>query len=135
GKAKLRAKERQKAQELLDKHGLLEGKAEGVIKERKSTEKRMPPQPLHSLSSLQAAANRKWKYSPQKVLSAMQKLYEKKLVSYPRTDSRHITTAEFGYLAAQVENYQQLIDAPFPIASKTPKKRFVDNSKVQEHYA
>lgn len=135
GKAKFKAKERQKAEELLSGNGLAEGKSEGLIKERKTVEKRIPPQPLHSLSSLQAAANRKWKYSPQKVLSVMQKLYEKKLVSYPRTDSRHITTAEFNYLAAQVESYQQLIDAPFPVASKVPKKRFVDNSKVQEHYA
>src|SRR5690606_1397539 len=77
----------------------------------------------------------KWKYSPAKVLSVMQKLYEKKLVSYPRTDTQHITNAEFSYLANQVESYQKLIGAGFPIASRSPKKRFVDNSKVQEHYA
>ncbi|MDE4085516.1 DNA topoisomerase III [Planococcus maritimus] len=135
GKAKMKAKERKKAEELLANHDLTDGKAQGHVKELKTAEKHIPPQPLHSLSSLQAAANRKWKYSPQKVLSAMQKLYEKKLVSYPRTDSRHITSAEFSYLSAQVESYQKLIDAPFPIASKTPKKRFVDNAKVQEHYA
>ena len=65
----------------------------------------------------------------------MQGLYEKKLVTYPRTDSRHITPSEFTYLAGQVSDYQQLIEHPFPVASLAPKKRYVDSSKVQEHYA
>ena len=134
GKAKLRAKERKEAEELLAKH-VISAKEEGIVAQVKTTEKRTPPPQLHSLSTLQAAANRKWKYSPAKVLSVMQGLYEKKLVSYPRTDTQHITPGEFNYLAGQVEKYQQLIDAPFPIASKSPKKRFVDSSKVQEHYA
>ena len=134
GKAKLRAKERKEAEELLAKHAIT-AKEEGIVTQVKTTEKRTPPPQLHSLSTLQAAANRKWKYSPAKVLSVMQGLYEKKLVSYPRTDTQHITPGEFSYLARQVEKYQQLIDAPFPIASKSPKKRFVDSSKVQEHYA
>ncbi|TWT16021.1 type IA DNA topoisomerase [Planomicrobium sp. CPCC 101079] len=134
GKAKLKSKERKEAEELLAKHGI-SGKAEGTVTSVKTTEKRTPPPQLHSLSTLQAAANRKWKYSPSKVLSVMQGLYEKKLVSYPRTDAQHITTSEFAYLANQVEAYQQLIGTSFPIASKAPKKRFVDNAKVQEHYA
>ncbi|MDN7242034.1 DNA topoisomerase 3 [Planococcus sp. N028] len=134
GKAKLKSKERKEAEELLAKHGI-SGKVEGTVASVKTTEKRTPPPQLHSLSTLQAAANRKWKYSPSKVLSVMQGLYEKKLVSYPRTDAQHITTSEFAYLANQVEAYQKLIGTSFPIASKAPKKRFVDNAKVQEHYA
>lgn len=134
GKVKLRAKERKEAEELLAKHAI-GAKEEGFVTQVKTTEKRTPPPQLHSLSTLQAAANRKWKYSPAKVLSVMQGLYEKKLVSYPRTDTQHITPGEFSYLAAQVEKYQQIINAPFPIASKAPKKRFVDSAKVQEHYA
>ncbi|MGK7376768.1 DNA topoisomerase 3 [Planococcus sp. 1R117A] len=134
GKAKIKAKERKEAEELLAKHKILK-KADGLVAQLKTTEKRVPPPLLHSLSTLQAAANRKWKYSPAKVLSVMQGLYEKKLVSYPRTDAQHITPGEFSYLAGQVEKYQQLIGAEFPIASKAPKKRFVDSAKVQEHYA
>ena len=76
-----------------------------------------------------------WKTSPANVLKTMQGLYEKKLVTYPRTDSRYITPNEFSYLAAQVNDYQQLIGHPFPVASLAPKKRYVDSSKVQEHYA
>lgn len=134
GKAKIKAKERKEVEELLAKHDITK-KADGIVAQLKTTEKRVPPPMLHSLSTLQAAANRKWKYSPAKVLSVMQGLYEKKLVSYPRTDAQHITPGEFSYLAGQVEKYQKLIGTEFPIASKAPKKRFVDSAKVQEHYA
>ncbi len=134
GKAKIKAKVRQEAEDLLEKHAI-DPKEEGTVLQVKTAEKRQPAPQLHSLSTLQAAANRKWKYSPAKVLSVMQTLYEKKLVSYPRTDTQHITNAEFSYLAKQVETYQKLIGAEFPVASRTPKKRFVDNAKVQEHYA
>lgn len=134
GKAKIKAKQRNEAEELLQKHAI-NPKESGTVVQVKTVEKRQPAPQLHSLSTLQAAANRKWKYSPAKVLSVMQKLYEKKLVSYPRTDTQHITNAEFSYLAKEVESYQKLIGAEFPIASRSPKKRFVDNSKVQEHYA
>lgn len=134
GKAKIKAKQRNEAEELLQKHAI-NPKESGTVAQVKTVEKRQPAPQLHSLSTLQAAANRKWKYSPAKVLSVMQKLYEKKLVSYPRTDTQHITNAEFSYLAKEVESYQKLIGAEFPIASRSPKKRFVDNSKVQEHYA
>lgn len=134
GKAKIRAKQRSEAEALLEKHAV-GSKEQGTVLQVKTAEKRQPAPQLHSLSTLQAAANRKWKYSPAKVLSVMQTLYEKKLVSYPRTDAQHITNAEFTYLASQVESYQKLIGTEFPIASRTPKKRFVDNAKVQEHYA
>src|SRR5690606_35105766 len=134
GKAKIKVKERQEAEALLMKHQIT-GLEDGLVKQLKTTEKRIQPPLLHSLSTLQAAANRKWKYSPAKVLSVMQGLYEKKLVSYPRTDAQHITPAEFSYLANQVEAYQKLLGAEFPVASRSPKKRFVDSAKVQEHYA
>ncbi|WP_084243949.1 type IA DNA topoisomerase [Planomicrobium okeanokoites] len=134
GKAKIKAKVRQEAEDLLEKHAI-DPKEEGTVLQVKTAEKQQPAPQLHSLSTLQAAANRKWKYSPAKVLSVMQTLYEKKLVSYPRTDTQHITNAEFSYLAKQVETYQKLIGAEFPVASRAPKKRFVDNAKVQEHYA
>lgn len=134
GKAKIKAKVRQEADDLLAKHAI-DPKEEGTVLQVKTAEKRQPAPQLHSLSTLQAAANRKWKYSPAKVLTVMQTLYEKKLVSYPRTDTQHITNAEFSYLAKQVESYQKLIGAEFPVASRTPKKRYVDNAKVQEHYA
>lgn len=134
GKAKAKEPKREIIQALLAKHAI-QPNSPGVITSVEKLDKRMPPPQLHSLSTLQATANRLWKTSPADVLKTMQGLYEKKLVTYPRTDSRFITTSEFSYLAGQVTEYQKLIGHPFPVASLVPKKRYVDNSKVQEHHA
>ncbi|MBD7985696.1 DNA topoisomerase 3 [Sporosarcina sp. Sa2YVA2] len=134
GKAKAKEPKREIIQELLRKHGL-KLSSPGIVSSVTHTEKRTPPPQLHALSTLQATANRRWKTSPADVLKIMQGLYEKKLVTYPRTDARHITPNEFAYLKDQVGDYQQLINHPFPVASLAPKKRYVDSSKVQEHYA
>jgi len=134
GKAKVKEPKREFVLELLNKHGI-EPNSPGTIAEITHTDKRMPPPQLHSLSTLQATANRRWKASPATVLKTMQTLYEKKLVSYPRTDTRHITPAEFSYLAAAIDEFQKLIGCRFDVASRAPKRRFVDSSKVQEHHA
>ncbi|MFJ7933914.1 DNA topoisomerase III [Sporosarcina sp. NPDC096371] len=134
GKAKAKEPKREIIRELLAKHNI-HPKSPGTITSVEKIDKRTPPPQLHSLSTLQAAANRLWKTSPADVLKIMQGLYEKKIVTYPRTDSRYITPSEFTYLADQVGDYQQLIGHPFPVESLAPKKRYVDSSKVQEHYA
>lgn len=134
GKAKAKEQKREIIQALLSKHNIQPNSA-GVVTSVDKQDKRMPPPQLHSLSTLQATANRLWKTSPANVLKTMQALYEKKLVTYPRTDSRYITPAEFSYLAGQVIDYQQLVGHSFPVVSLAPKKRYVDSSKVQEHHA
>lgn len=133
GKAKAKEPKREIIRELLAKHQI-QPDSPGTVASVAHTDKRMPPPQLHSLSTLQATANRRWKASPATVLKTMQSLYEKKLVSYPRTDARHITPNEYAYLREKVGAFQQLIKQPFQ-ANLTPKKRFVDSSKVQEHYA
>ena len=134
GKAKAKEPKREIIRDLLAKHAI-HPHSPGIITSVEKIDKRTPPPQLHSLSTLQATANRLWKTSPANVLKTMQGLYEKKLVTYPRTDARHITPNEFSYLAAQVNDYQQLIGHSFPVTSLAPKKRYVDSSKVQEHYA
>ncbi len=134
GKAKAKEPKREIIRALLADHDILPN-SPGIVTSVAAKEKRTAPPQLHSLSTLQANANKLWKTSPANVLKLMQGLYEKKLVTYPRTDSRHITPNEFAYLAAQVSDYQKVINHPFPVASLTPKKRYVDSAKVQEHYA
>ncbi|ALC86697.1 DNA topoisomerase III [Bacillus sp. FJAT-22090] len=134
GKAKVKEPKREIIQELLAKHAI-QRNSPGEITSVEKQEKRIPPPQLHSLSTLQATANRLWKMSPANALKTMQGLYEKKLVTYPRTDSRYITPSEFSYLSSKVSEYQQLIGHSFPVTSLAPKKRYVDSSKVQEHYA
>src|SRR5699024_10837795 len=55
-------------------------------------------------------------------------------LSYPRTDCNHITENEFNYLVKKVSDYQSLLNVSFQ-PQTGQKKRYVDNSKVEEHYA
>lgn len=127
-------KTKEELAQLVAKHGIEKTNDAQIAKVDKKN-KEMPSPPLHSLATLQASANRKWKYSPSKVLSLMQKLYERKLLSYPRTESNHITNAEFAYLKAKLSKYQQVANHAFEPAFLYPRKRYVDDAKVQEHYA
>jgi DNA topoisomerase-3 len=93
---------------------------------------------LYSLTSLQKDANEKLGYSANKTLVALQGLYEKKLTTYPRTDSDHITDD----MKETVENVVKALDFYDPQRiSKLQKtglnldKRVVDNSKVSDHHA
>lgn len=135
GKAKIKEKEKITVEQLLKDNSIPEndstpGKVKQIEKKRK---KRKSPL-LHSLSTLQTVANKKWKYSPSVVLKTMQSLYEKKIVTYPRTDCNYITDSEFEYLCRNIDQYQKLLGVKFDPHLEA-KKRHVDNSKVQEHYA
>lgn len=135
GKAKIKEKDWVVINELLEERNLAEMKTdEAFIKDISKKNKNKKPPKLHSLSTLQTKANKNWKYSPSKVLEIMQSLYEKKIVSYPRTDCNYITESEFQYLINNIEVYQSLINVSFN-PNKEPNKRYVDSSKVQEHYA
>ncbi|MBG9829280.1 hypothetical protein BTI679_58500 (plasmid) [Bacillus wiedmannii] len=60
-------------------------------------------------------------------------MYEAKLVTYPRIDCN--TEGEFEYLKNNLNGYQSIVGVNFQPHSLTANKRYVDNKKVQEHYA
>src|SRR5699024_8398319 len=60
---------------------------------------------------------------------------EKKYTSYPRSDSNYIGSPEFEYLVANLENYLILAGKTIQEPNTSAQKRYVDSSKVQEHYA
>ncbi|MFS0644382.1 DNA topoisomerase 3 [Siminovitchia sp. 179-K 8D1 HS] len=125
----------QEAKNVLKEHGVAEGENKGVIQRIEKVQKRTKSPKLHSLSSLQSKANKLWKYSPSEVLKIAQGLYEKKLISYPRTDTHFITENEFAYLKERLSDYQNAAGITLEVAYPNAQKRFVDGSKVQEHYA
>lgn len=90
---------------------------------------------LFSLSDLQSLINKKYKVSPADTLKHVQFLYEAKIISYPRSDCRHITDSEFRYLLENLEDYQGLLNYTIKQPNVSKRKRYVDGSKVQEHYA
>jgi DNA topoisomerase III len=99
---------------------------------------RMPPPLLYDLTELQRHANRLFGFSAQKTLDLAQALYEKyKLLSYPRTDSRHLSQDVAGTLGRVVN----AISAPYRdrLAEGTGERplgrRYVDDSKVTDHHA
>ncbi|WP_142308208.1 type IA DNA topoisomerase [Bacillus wiedmannii] len=121
---------------LLQQHSLSEKNSQqGMIKSVEVKPKQQEAPKLFSLSSIQALANKKYKYSPADVLKGIQELYEAKLVTYPRTDCNYITEGEFEYLKNNLNGYQSIVGVNFQPHSLTANKRFVDNNKVQEHYA
>ncbi|MCU5318198.1 DNA topoisomerase 3, partial [Bacillus cereus] len=95
---------------------------------------------LYDLTELQRDANKKFGYSAKETLNIMQKLYEQhKVLTYPRTDSRYISSDIVGTLserlkACGVGEYRPLAHKILikPIKSN---KSFVDDSKVSDHHA
>ena len=104
----------------------------------KAETRSIPPPQLYDLTELQRHANRLYGLSAQRTLDLAQALYEKhKLISYPRTDSRHLSTAVAATLpavAAAVQGrYPGLIA---PGTGTTPLgRRFVDDARVTDHHA
>ncbi|MGD2277249.1 DNA topoisomerase III [Bacillus wiedmannii] len=117
----------------LDKHNAT------VVEIDKKQKKSFSPG-LYDLTELQRDANKKFGYSAKETLNIMQKLYEQhKVLTYPRTDSRYISSDIVGTLperlkACGVGEYR-------PLAHKVLKKpikankSFVDDSKVSDHHA
>lgn len=112
----------------------VEGKTATIIK-AESTEKSTKPPKLYDLTTLQREANRYYGYTAKQTLDYTQKLYEAKLVTYPRTDSQYLTEdMESSTLAIVSALCSQM---PFAVkADFTPDIRHVvDNKKVSDHHA
>ena len=103
-----------------------------------SQTKRLAPPLLYDLTELQRHMNRLYGLSAQRTLDAAQALYEKhKLLSYPRTDSRHLSAEAASTLPAIVK----AVAAPYSAllapgtGERALSRRFVDDSKVTDHHA
>lgn len=111
------------------------GEQEASIQSVNKEQKRSISPALFSLSSLQSKANKQFKASANDTLKAVQKLYEAKLLTYPRTDTPYITENEFNYLKNHMEKYCSFLSVDLPLTQLEPRKRYVNNKKVQEHHA
>ncbi len=113
---------------------------QGIIGDIQTESKSEPPPLAYDLTELQRDANKRYGFSAQKTLSVLQDLYEQhKLVTYPRTDSRYITSDMVPTLPARLKSIAVSPYADFvkPLLLKpiAPSKRFVDDSKVSDHHA
>jgi DNA topoisomerase-3 len=108
-----------------------------AIESVESEIQRMPPPPLYDLTELQRHANRLFGFSAQQTLDVAQALYERhKLISYPRTDSRHLSQDVAATLPGSSGDRGALSGTPCARHRERPLgRRFVDDAKVTDHHA
>jgi len=118
----------------------LKSQNEGTIIDVAKTIKKKYPPRLYDLTELQRDANKRFGYSPKETLSIMQKLYEEhKVLTYPRTDSRYLSTDIVPTLperlkACAVSPYQKMCSHILRSPIR-PNTNYVDNAKVSDHHA
>lgn len=134
-------KERPAAEQLLAELKAGEPEAVAQAVERK-IEKKQPPM-LYNLAELQNDCSSLFKISPSDTLKIVQELYEKKLVTYPRTDARVLSTAvakEIGRNISGLKNFQPVAEfAQGAMESGTykgiAKTKYVNDKQITDHYA
>ncbi len=111
---------------------------QAVIAAKTAETQHLAPPLLYDLTDLQRHANRLYGFTAQTTLEIAQRLYEHhKVISYPRTDSRHLSQP----VAATLPSLIPVIAAPYTahLAAGTGQRplsrRFVDDSKVTDHHA
>ncbi len=115
------------AQALCDKYN-----AEvAVVKDKKSKKDTINPGKLYSLTKLQNVLGKKYKMSMEDSLRILQGLYEKGYVTYPRTNSEYLATAEQDKVKAIIEGVKKL---GYPVEFKF-KKTIFDDKKIESHSA
>lgn len=104
------------------------------VQQRRGSEQ--PPQ-LYDLTSLQVDCNRKYGFSADTTLKNIQSLYEKKLTTYPRVDTKFLTDDIYTQCPGIIQKLSGIFDVTRPLVGKQlPKSRRVfDNSKVTDHHA
>ena len=117
----------------------LDGASAKVVQVKKS--EKVEPHPLaYDLTELQRDANKRYGFSAKQTSNLLQRLYEQhKLVTYPRTDSRYLTSDMTGTLKERLESVAvgpySALARPLLRKSLPITKRIVDDSKVSDHHA
>ena len=121
----------QEAQALAD---ACNGQTAEIIRVEKKTRSDRPPK-LYDLTALQREANQLFGYTAQQTLDCAQSLYEKKLATYPRTDSRFLTHD----MASMLPNLAQTVAAllPFEQGLSLPvhAEQVIDDAGISDHHA
>ena len=122
-----------------------EGKQARILEVKKSKSKENAPL-LFNLAEIQNECTRRFKIKPDETLAVIQELYEKKLVTYPRTDARVLSTAVAkvitknlngiakGFKDEEISGYiKQMVDEKY--STNLIKTKYVNDSKITDHYA
>jgi len=135
-------KKREDAQRLIDELSAEAPLRAQVLQVERKTEKKNPPL-LYNLAELQNECSRMFHISPDQTLAIVQDLYEKKLVTYPRTDARVLSTAAAKEIGKNLKGLTGF-DKAAPFArhvldegkyQNLAKTRYVDDKQITDHYA
>lgn len=132
-----RLEEEAKAREVLARIAGLDG----IVTKVERKKKREYPPLLYDLTTLQREANKRFRFSAKHTLDLAQALYEThKVVTYPRTDSRHLSSDQVAELPKVIEGlrfgpYQETAEGVLSNWTGKPGKRVVDDSEVSDHHA
>lgn len=136
-------KSRESAEELIEK---LKNYKEATVEQVNKVNENKNPPLLFNLAEIQNECSKRFKINPDETLGIIQNLYEKKMVTYPRTDARVLSSA----VAKQIDrNIQKLMkfqgeEEIKPFINKVleekwykgiEKSKYVDDSKITDHYA
>ena len=122
-----------------------EGK-DAIVKEIKKNKQKENAPLLFNLAEIQNECTKRFKIKPDETLDIIQNLYEKKLVTYPRTDARVLSTAVAKEISKNLngiaKNYQdeeiqkdlkKMIEEKY--STNLVKTKYVNDSKITDHYA
>lgn len=117
-----------------------------TVKEIKKSKQKENAPLLFNLAEIQNECTKRFKIKPDETLDVIQNLYEKKLVTYPRTDARVLSTAVAkeisknlnglmrGYKDEEVQNLlKKMVDEKY--STNLVKTKYVNDSKITDHYA
>lgn len=135
-------KERERAEELINKLSEKPPMEAVLASIERKKETKNPPL-LYNLAELQNDCSKMFKISPDETLRVVQELYEKKLVTYPRTDARVLSTAvakEIGKNIRGLQNFGPVGAFAAEILAKNSyqgiaKTRYVNDKQITDHYA
>ncbi len=135
-------KEKEKAEELIRYLNQEQPVTCQITSIEKKKEKKNPPL-LFNLAEIQNECSRRFKISPDETLRIIQELYEKKLVTYPRTDARVLSTAVAKEIHKNLNGLMQYEPAKpylqdivgFGSHKGLEKTRYVNDKQITDHYA
>ena len=110
-------------------------KKQAVISSVRKETKTVNPPKLYDLTTLQREANRYYSFTAQQTLDLVQSLYEKKLLTYPRTDSQFITDDMEGTARQVIDIICRKVSIFDGIRHDPDMKRIINNAKVTDHHA
>lgn len=126
-----RFEDEQEAQALAD---ACNGQTAEIIRVEKKTRSDHPPK-LYDLTTLQREANQLFGYTAQQTLDCAQSLYEKKLTTYPRTDSRFLTRDMASMLPDLAQTVAALLPFEQGLSLTIHAEQVIDDARVSDHHA